>query len=156
MKFFKKDDDWIEDWEPLPEFKSLDDTRQWSKKYLNEAELAEAKEKLLNVLHKDLRINPSIAKKCVEHVLGIKAMYDAGYNREYISRLLVTKKLVQELHDTKMKLKRMNKEYARASNTIFDLRAKLAMGWRHVVPDSLIKVLERIEETQRRIEEKNA
>lgn len=151
--FKKKEEDF--EWEPLPNFTSLDNAVSWSKKYLSESELEEAKEKLFNILCKDLRITPSIAKLCVNHVIAIKAMRNAGYSREYMSKLLITKKLVQELHDTKLRLKQMNKNYARASNTIFELRAKLAMGYRHVIPDSLVKVLERIEETQKRIEEKN-
>lgn len=142
------------EWEPLPNFTSLDQTTPWSRKYLSQTELSDAKEKLFLTLTQDLKMNGSLAKLCVEHVLGIKAMYNAGYPRDYIKKLLVTSKLVQELRDTKVKLSHMNKQYARASNTIFELKSKLALGWRRTIVDEFKYTLDRIEKIQRELMEK--
>lgn len=142
------------EWEPLPNFTSLDQTSVWSRKYLSKTELSDAKEKLFLTLTQDLKMNGSLAKLCVEHTLGIKAMYNAGYPREYIKKLLVTSKLVQELRDTKVKLSHMNKQYARASNTISDLKGKLALRWRDLADNEITRILTRIEKIQQQLMEK--
>lgn len=154
-KIFFRGETWEwEDWEVKPIFKSLDDTYDWKRKHLSKFELEDAKEKLLSVLIKDLKMPSGIAKQCVDHVLGIKAMYNAGYPREFMKKLLITNKLVQELHDTKIKLRHMNKQYARASNTIFELKAKLAFAWRREVDEGLKSTLNRIEKIQQQLMEK--
>lgn len=154
-KIFFRGETWEwEDWEVKPIFKSLDDTYDWKRKHLSKFELEDAKEKLLSVLIKDLKMPSGIAKQCVDHVLGIKAMYNAGYPREFMKKLLITNKLVQELHDTKIKLRHMNKQYARASNTIFELKAKLVFAWRREVDEGLKSTLNRIEKIQQQLMEK--
>lgn len=154
-KLFSKNKDEIDDWEVKEIFVSLDQTNELKRKHLNKFELQAGKEKLLDVLIKDLKMPSSMAKLAVDHILGIKAMYNAGYPREYMKKLLVTKKLVQELHDTKVKLTHMNKQYARASNTIFELRAKLSFAWRREVDDGIKNVLDRIEKIQQALMSKN-
>ena len=57
-KIFTNKNEEVE-WEPLPHFRSLDQTGPWSRKYLSKAELSDGKEKLYEVLTKDLRINSS-------------------------------------------------------------------------------------------------
>lgn len=144
-----EDDDWVK-----PIFKSLDETHDLQRKHLNKFELEDAKEKLLSVLIKDLKMPSGIAKQCVDHVLGIKAMYNAGYPREFMKKLLITNKLVQELHDTKVKLRHMGKQYARASDTIAELRGRLAQRLRNSVNTEMNGVLDRIEKIQQQLMEK--
>lgn len=152
-KIFTKKNEEVE-WEPMPNFRSLDQTGPWSRKYLSRTELSDGKEKLYEVLTKDLKMNSSLAKLCIEHALGIKAMYNAGYPREYIKKLLVTSKLVQELRDTKVKLRERNKQYARASNTIADLRGKLALRTKELLQSEFKYTLDRIEKIQQQLMEK--
>lgn len=142
------------EYEDFPEITSLDQTIGWSSKHLTLSELEDAKEKLFTVLTKDMKISSSYSKMLVNHVLGVKAMYNAGYAREYIKKLLITNKLVQELYDTKIKLRHINKQYARASNTIFELKAKLAFAWRREVDEGLKSTLNRIEKIQQQLMEK--
>lgn len=142
------------EYEDFPEINSLDQTKGWSSKYLTLSELEDAKEKLFTVLTKDMKISSSYSKMLVNHVLGVKAMYNAGYAREYIKKLLVSDKLVQELYDTKSKLRHMNKQYARASNTISDLKGKLALRWRDLADNEITRVLTRIEKIQQQLMEK--
>lgn len=142
------------EWEPLPDVDSMNNVPSWTSRYLSINELEDAKEKLFTVLNKDLKISPSYSKMLVNHVLGVKAMYNAGYAREYIMKLLISRKLVQELYDTKVKLRHMNKQYARASKTIFELKARLSFAWRREVADELRHTLDRIETVQKQIMEK--
>lgn len=142
------------EYEDFPEITSLDQTKGWSSKYLTLSELEDAKEKLFTVLTKDMKISSSYSKMLVSHVLGVKAMYNAGYAREYIKKLLVSDKLIQELYDTKNKLRHMNKQYARASNTIADLKGKLALRWRDLADNEITRILTRIEKIQQQLMEK--
>jgi len=149
----EKESDSVE-YEDFPEITSLDQTRGWSSKHLTVSELEDAKEKLFTLLTKDMKISSSYSKMLVGHVLGVKAMYNAGYAREYIKKLLIGDKLVQELFETKSKLHHMNKQYARASNTISDLKGKLALRWRDIVDSELTRTLTRIEKIQQQLMEK--
>lgn len=140
--------------EGLEQILSLNDTYDWRKKWLNHYDLEIATNNLFKVLHEDLRMPIATAKICMDHVLGIKAMHNAGYSRDYMKNLAVKKNLVQELNDTKVKLRHMNKQYARASKTIFELKSKLALGWRRTIVDEFKYTLERIEKIQRELMEK--
>lgn len=141
--------------EGLEEILSLNDTYDWRKKHLSFYELEVATNNLFKVLHQDLKMPTSTAKMCMDHVLGIKAMYNAGYSRDYMKKLTVKKNLVQELQDTKIKLREMNKQYARASNTIFELKAKLALAWHREVDEKIKYTLNRIEKIHQELMDKN-
>jgi hypothetical protein len=156
MKFFKKKKEVMPEvqWEDFPAFKSLDETYDWRHKHLSVLELEQAKEKLFVVLREDVKIPASMAKLVVDHALGVKAMYNAGFSRDYIKSLLVSKKMVQELHEAKVKIRHLGKHYARASNTIFELKAKLALPWRREVDEGLKHTLNRIEKIQQQLMEK--
>lgn len=139
--------------EGLVEWENLNIPQDWTRKWLTPVELEEAKEKLVNVLRNDLRMNKRWALICADHILGAKAMLNAGYPSDYIQKLMIRKNLVQELYETKVKLRERNKSYARASNTIFDLRAKLALGWRQRYNEEIMYTLNRIEKIQQELKE---
>lgn len=140
--------------EGLEQILSLSDTYDWRKKWLNHYDLEIATNNLFKVLHEDLRLPIATAKICMDHVLGIKAMHNAGYSRDYMKKLTVKKNLVQELNDTKIRLRERNKQYARASNTIFELKGKLALRWRDLADNEITRILTRIEKIQQQLMEK--
>lgn len=140
--------------EGLEQILSLSDTYDWRKKWLNHYDLEIATNNLFKVLHEDLRLPIATAKICMDHVLGIKAMHNAGYSRDYMKKLTVKKNLVQELYNTKVKLRHMNKQYARASNTIADLRGKLALRTKELLQSEFKYTLDRIEKIQQQLMEK--
>lgn len=140
--------------EGLEQILSLNDTYEWRKKWISRDDLEIATNNLFKILHNDLRMPVATAKICMDHVLGIKAMHNAGYSRDYMMGLTIKKNLVQELHDTKSKLRHMNRQYARSSKTISDLRGKLALRRQDVVEEKLKYTLDRIEKIQQQLMEK--
>ena len=137
--------------EGLVAWESLGDTVHWQRKWLSPQELDEAKEKLCTILREDFVMSDRWSYICADHILGVKAMLNAGYSGDYIKKLMIRKNLVQELYDTKVKLRERNKAYARASNTIFELRAKLALGWRQLFNSEIGSTLNRIEKVQQEL-----